>query len=87
MSIKEQLNDLFVTPRGIDSLLLPTAVLIAIGFLIFAPKIVIANAIYLKSLQLERGRATLEVLQDENSRLRLITQETIYKIQIEEAKE
>ncbi|GHS89383.1 hypothetical protein FACS189487_09500 [Campylobacterota bacterium] len=57
-------------PRGIDGLMLPIAIAIAIGFAIFMPKIYISNEIYITSLAIDRSRGTIDALQDVNIRLK-----------------
>ncbi|MDR2034192.1 MAG: hypothetical protein LBP89_06125 [Helicobacteraceae bacterium] len=56
-------------PRGVDPYVLPTITAMLIAFTIFAPKIYIANEIYLISLKIERNKLALEALKDANSRL------------------
>lgn len=58
------------TARGIDPYVIPVVVIMTVGFLFFLPKIFIANNIYLTSLEIERAKAALMVLQDENRQLR-----------------
>ncbi|MDR2638497.1 MAG: hypothetical protein LBC09_01515 [Helicobacteraceae bacterium] len=57
-------------PRGVDQFVAPAAIAMLIGFAIFAPKIYIANEIYVVSLKLERNKAALETLSDSSSRLK-----------------
>lgn len=70
MSRDESVSELFEGERGIDSWVIPVLVLMAIGLLFFLPKIYVANSIYLTSLQIERQKSALLVLQDENHDLK-----------------
>ncbi|MDR1452155.1 MAG: hypothetical protein LBI57_07515 [Helicobacteraceae bacterium] len=62
--------DEFAPPRGVDQFILPVALAMTLGLAIFAPKIYIANEIYVISLKLERNKTALEALSDGNSRLK-----------------
>ncbi|MDR0747012.1 MAG: hypothetical protein LBE89_03865 [Helicobacteraceae bacterium] len=76
-----KLDDLDVAPRGIDRDIIKVVLLAAAGLVIFAPKVFIANEIYLKSLKLDRLRTALEVVEDENTRLKLERQRVIYNLE------
>ncbi len=67
--------------RGIDRLVVPVLVVMAIGLLFFLPKIYIANSIYLNSLQIERQQSTLRVLEDENRRLNRAAEQVAFELE------
>lgn len=67
--------------RGIDSYVLPVAVIMFIGLLIFAPKIYIANAIYITSLQIEKNKSALLIVEDENRRLKRAAELKVFEIE------
>jgi hypothetical protein len=76
-----KLDDLDIIPRGIDRDIVKVVLLVAAGLVIFIPKIFIANEIYLKSLKLDWLRTALEVVEDENARLKLERQRVIYNLE------
>lgn len=57
-------------PKGIDEFVLQTVVVMVFLFLVIFPFVYIGNNIYLASLELERNRVALMVLQDENQQLK-----------------
>jgi hypothetical protein len=57
-------------PRGVDGFVLPVILAALVGFAIFAPKIYVANEIYVVSLKLERNKIAMESLSDSNARLK-----------------
>ncbi|MGE4296286.1 MAG: hypothetical protein AB7E49_11340 [Campylobacterales bacterium] len=67
--------------RGIDPYVLPVLIIMTVGFLFFLPKIYIANNIYLTSLQIERSKTAMMVLQDENQQLRRQVESESFKME------
>ncbi|MDR3347835.1 MAG: hypothetical protein LBN32_04400 [Helicobacteraceae bacterium] len=65
--------------KGINAFIKPVVAAMVAGFIIFLPKIYIANSIYLESLKLERSRNTLDILQDEHNKLIRAKQRAIFK--------
>lgn len=57
-------------PKGIDEFVLQTVFLMFVIFMLVFPFIYIGNNIYLASLELDRNKVALMVLQDENQQLK-----------------
>lgn len=58
------------SPKGIDEFVLPMAFIMFVIIIFFLPFIYIGNNIYLTSLEIERNKIALMILQDENQQLK-----------------